>query len=203
MHRSSAAAANRVARFHIGIPFLTSLSASPGILRASAHKEPIVGRPRCGSVYIHCRCPWALAASTSTEAPERSDRGARKGDAEGAIDDGNTLIDSSARQLAFLAGLESHIVEQRRLAESVFGDLIGVVNTLPLPGKVQQRVSHRFAELRRPDDEGFRNRGMVDPLDLTAGGLFDDPIRAADMVVRWLGNYAEGHHRASSNRDWN
>src|SRR5215831_10155009 len=85
--------------------------------------------------------------------------GARKGDAEGAIDDGNTLIDSSARQLAFLAGLESHIVEQRRLAESVFGDLIGVVNTLPPPEKVQQRVPHRFAELRRPDDEGLRNRG--------------------------------------------
>src|SRR4029077_9175734 len=72
----------------------------------------------------------------------RSDltRGARKGDAQGAIDDGNTLVDSRARQLAFLTGLESHIVEQCRFGESIFGDLIGVVNTLPPAEKVQQLV---------------------------------------------------------------
>jgi hypothetical protein len=57
-----------------------------------------------------------------------------------AIDDGNALVDRGARQLAFLAGLESYIVEQCRFGEGVFGDLIGVVNTLPPAEKVQQRV---------------------------------------------------------------
>ena len=39
-----------------------------------------------------------------------------------------------------LAGLESHIVEQGRFGESIFGDRIGVVNTLPPAEKVQQVV---------------------------------------------------------------
>ena len=36
-----------------------------------------------------------------------------------------------AGQLAFLAGLESHIVQQRRFSEGIFGDHVGVMNTLP------------------------------------------------------------------------
>ena len=46
------------------------------------------------------------------------------------------MFDTGARQLAFLAGLELHLVEQRRHGESIL-DLIGVVNTLPPPEKVQ------------------------------------------------------------------
>ena len=134
--------------------------------------------------------------------PERSGWGARKGDAQGAIDDGNTLVDRGARQLAILAGLESHIVEQCRFGESIFGDLIGVVNTLPPAEKVQQLVRIGSQGVSA-SGEGFRNRGTVDPVNLTAGGLFDNAIRASHMVVGGLVNHAEGHHCAASSSDWN
>jgi hypothetical protein len=41
----------------------------------------------------------------------------------------------------------------------------------------------------------------VDPVNLTASGLFDNAVRAAHIVVGGLGNYAEGHHRAASSSD--
>ena len=44
----------------------------------------------------------------------------RKDDTQGTIDDGNSLIDGGAGQLAFLAGLESHIVQQCRFSEGIF-----------------------------------------------------------------------------------
>src|SRR5262249_54041124 len=44
---------------------------------------------------------------------------------------------------------------------------------------------------------------LIDPVDLTAGGLFDNAVRAAHMVFGGLGNYPEGHHRAASSSDWN
>ena len=116
---------------------------------------------------------------------------------------GLPMIDSGARQLAFLAGLESHIIEQRRFGESIIGDLIGVVHTLPPSEKMQQRVRVGSQSCVGQTAKGFVIEVMVDPVDLTAGRLFDDAIRAADMVVRALGNYAERHHCAASNRDWN
>ena len=135
----------------------------------------------------------------------RSDltRGARKGDAQGAIYDGNTLVDRGARQLGFLAGLESHIVEQCRFGERTRADLISMVNTLPPPEKVQQLVRVGSQSCVGQAAQGFVIEILVDPFDLTAGQLLDNAVRAAHMVVGWLGNYAERHHRAASSKDWN
>src|SRR4030095_6609270 len=101
----------------------------------------------------------------------RSDltRGARKGSAQGAIDDGTTLVDGAPRQLAFLAGLESHIVEQRRFGEIVFGDHIGVVNTLPPAKEVQQLVCVGSQSGVGQTAKGFVVEVLVDPVNLTAG----------------------------------
>jgi hypothetical protein len=122
-------------------------------------------------------------------------------DAQGAIDDGNTLVDGGPRQLAFLAGLESHIVEQRRFGEIVFGDHIGVVNTLPPAKEVQQLVCLSSQSSVGQTAKGFVVEVLVDPVNLTAGRLFNNPIRASHMVVGGLVNHAEGHHCATSSSD--
>src|SRR5205823_14991665 len=51
--------------------------------------------------------------------------------------------------------------------------------------------------------KGFVVEVLVDPINLAAGRLLDNAVRAAHMVVRWLGNYAECHHCAASSSDWN
>src|SRR5579872_2288265 len=127
----------------------------------------------------------------------------RKGDTQGTIDDGNALIDCGAGQLAILTGLESHIVQHCRFGEGVFGDYISVVNTLPPPEKVQQLVRIGSQGGVGQAAEHFVVEVLVDPVNLTAGGLFNDAIRAAHMVVGGLVNYTEGHHCAASSRDWN
>src|ERR1019366_4659189 len=42
---------------------------------------------------------------------------------------------------------------------------------------------------------------LVDPVNLMAGRLFDNAIRASHMVVGRLVNNAEGHHLAASSSD--
>src|ERR1700719_1575245 len=51
--------------------------------------------------------------------------------------------------------------------------------------------------------KGFVVEVLVDPINLAAGRLLDNAVRAVHMVVRGLGNYAKGHHCASSSKDWN
>jgi hypothetical protein len=127
---------------------------------------------------------------------------ARKGDPQGTIDDGNTLIDGGAGQLAFLAGLESHIVQQSRFGEGVFGDYVRVVNTLPPSEKVQQFVRLGSQGNVGQATEHFVVEVLVDPFDLTAG-LLDNAVRASHMIVGRLVNHAEGHDCAASSSDWN
>jgi hypothetical protein len=134
------------------------------------------------------------AASTSAETPERSDRERRESDAQGAIDNGNALVDGGAGQLAFLTGLESHIVEQCCFGEGTFGNRVGVVNTLPPPEKVQQFVRISAQGSVGQAAKGFVVEVLVDPVNLTPGRLFDNPIWAPHMVVGGLVNYVEGHH---------
>ena len=98
---------------------------------------------------------------------------------------------------------KSHIVEQCRFGESIFGDLIGVVNTLPPAEKVQQLVRVGSQSSVGQTAKGFVIEVLVDPFNLTAGRLLDNAVRAADMIVRRLGNYTECHQRAASRRHWN
>ena len=65
----------------------------------------------------------------------------------------------AAGQLAFLAGLESHIVQQCRFGECIFGDRVGVVNALPPAEKVQQLVRIASQGGVRQAAEASRNRG--------------------------------------------
>jgi hypothetical protein len=118
----------------------------------------------------------------------------RKGDTQGTIDDGNALIDGGAGQLAFLAGLESHIVQQCRFGQGIFGDRVSVVNTLPPPEKVQQLVRICSQGGVGQAAEHFVVEVPVDPVNLAAGGLLDNAIRAVHMVGGRLVSYAEGHH---------
>jgi hypothetical protein len=99
----------------------------------------VLTRNRSGQA-VACRCPSAHAASRSFEIPEQSDEEHRGTDAQGAIDNGNALVDGGAGQRRLLTGLESHIVEQCRFGEGIFGDRVGVMNTLPPTEKVQQLV---------------------------------------------------------------
>ena len=78
-----------------------------------------------------------------------------------------------------------------------------MVNTLPPPEKVQQLVRIGSQGGVGQAAEHFVVEVLVDPVNLTAGGLFDNAIRAAHMVVGRLVNYAEGHHCAASSSDWN
>jgi hypothetical protein len=77
------------------------------------------------------------------------------------------------------------------------------MNTLPPPQKVQQLVGICSQGGVGQAAEHFVVEILVDPVNLAAGGLFNDAIRAVHMVVRRLVNHAEGHHCVASSRDWN
>ena len=51
--------------------------------------------------------------------------------------------------------------------------------------------------------KGFIVEVLVDPVNLTAGRLLDNAIRASHMVIGPLVNDAESHHCAASSSDWN
>src|SRR5439155_18449253 len=60
--------------------------------------------------------------------------------AEGALGDGDAVIDGGRRRPRLLAGLEAHVIEERGLAKVTFPNVTGVMNTLPPANKVQQVV---------------------------------------------------------------
>jgi hypothetical protein len=60
--------------------------------------------------------------------------------AEGAIGDGDAVIDGRGGRPRLLTGLEAHIIEERGLGKVAFSNLAGVMNTLPPANKVQQAV---------------------------------------------------------------
>jgi hypothetical protein len=128
-------------------------------------------------------------------------RHVRKDNTQGTIDDGNALIDGGTGQLAFLAGLESHIVQQGRFGEGIFGYRVSMVNTFPPPEKVQQFVRICSQGGVGQAAEHLVVEVLIDPGNLTAGGLVDNAIRTSHVVVGRLVNHAEGHHRAASSSD--
>ena len=128
-------------------------------------------------------------------------RSVGKGDTQGTVYDANALIDGGTGQLAFLAGLESHVVQQCRFGEEIFDDRVGMVNPLPPPKKVQQFVRIRSQGGVGQAAEHFVVEVLVDPVNLTTGGLFDNAIRTSHMIVGRLMDHTEGHHRAASSSD--
>src|SRR5215831_13240288 len=99
---------------------------------------------------------------------------AREGGAQGAIRDGNALVDGGAGERGFLTGLESHIVQQDRFGERLFDNRIRMVNTFPPTQKVQQ-VMGIAAEGKIGDAaQAFQIQIAVDPVDLAASGLLDN-----------------------------
>ena len=49
----------------------------------------------------------------------------------GAIGDGDAVIDEGRGRLAWLTGLEAHIVQEGGLGQITFSNVCGVMNTLP------------------------------------------------------------------------
>src|ERR1035437_8091326 len=128
---------------------------------------------------------------------------AREGAAQGAIRDGDALIDGGAGELGLLAGLESHVVQQGGLGERIFRNRIGVMNTFPPTDKVQQVLRITSEREVRYAAEAFEIQIAIDPIDLAARGLLDDAERAACVIGGRLVNDTEFHGRAASSRDWN
>ena len=98
--------------------------------------------------------------------------------AQGAIGDGDAVIDGGTGRPRLLAGLEPHIVQERRFGKVTFGDVAGVMNALPPADKVQQVVSVTAQGLVRQAADVLAVQITIDPADLPAGGLFDNANRA-------------------------
>ena len=128
---------------------------------------------------------------------------AREGGAQGAIRDGNALVDGGAGELGLLAGLESHVIQQGGLGERIFGNYIGVMHTFPPTDKVQQVLCIASEREVRDAAEAFEIQIAIDPFDLAAGGLLDDAERAVCLIGSGLVNDTELHERAASSSDWN
>src|ERR1700674_5653062 len=61
--------------------------------------------------------------------------------AEGAIGNGDAVIDGASGRPRLLAGLEAHGIQKGRLGKVCFGEVAGVMNALPPADEVQQVVS--------------------------------------------------------------
>ena len=85
----------------------------------------------------------------------------------------------AAGQLGLLTGLESHIVQQCRFGEGIFGDRVGVMNTLPPTEKVQQLVRITLQGMIRQAAKGLVIEVLIDPVNLTSCRLLDDAIRTS------------------------
>jgi hypothetical protein len=57
--------------------------------------------------------------------------------AEGAIGDGDSRINCGSGRSRLKAGLEPHIIQERRFGEILFCNVAGVMNTRPPAEKVQ------------------------------------------------------------------
>jgi hypothetical protein len=118
---------------------------------------------------------------------------AREGGAQGAIRDGNALVDRGAGELGLLAGLESHVVQQGGFGERIFGNGIGAMNIF-LPTDKAQQVLRITAEREVGHAaEAFEIQIAIDPIDLAARGLLDDPIGAACVIGGRLVNHTKSH----------
>ena len=113
--------------------------------------------------------------------------------AEGAIGDGDAVIDGGTGRPRLLAGLEAHIIQERRFGKVTFPNVAGVMNTLPPADKVQQVVSVDAQGRVRQAADVLAVQVTIDPADLPAGGLFDDTNRTLCFVGGLLVDHVELH----------
>jgi len=161
------------------------------------YPQPAQGQPRPADAH------WCTLPISLLEPRSNLPRGVREYDAQGAIHNGHALVDGTAGELAWLTGLESHIVQQCRFGECTFVDRVGVMNTLPPTEKVQQLVRITFQGIICQAAQGLVIEILIDPVNLTSGGLHDDAIRASCLIVGGLVDHTKRHGRAASSSDWN
>ena len=113
--------------------------------------------------------------------------------ADGAIGDGHAVIDGGRGRPRLLAGLETHIIQERGLGQVTFPNVAGVMNTLPPANKVQQVVSVGAQGGVRQAANIFAVQVTIDPADSPAGGLLDDTNRTLCVVGGLLVDHAELH----------
>ena len=104
--------------------------------------------------------------------------------AQGFIDNGNAWLMVAPDNGALLTRLESHIVEQCRFREGIFGDRVSAMNTLPPTEKVQQLVRITSQGMISQAAKGLVIEIPIDPVNLTSCCLHDDAVRASCRVVR-------------------
>ena len=123
--------------------------------------------------------------------------------AKGAIGDGDAVIDGGTGRQRLLAGLEFHIIQERRLGQITFEHVAGMMNTLPPANKVQQVISADAQSGVRQAADVLAVEVAIDPADLPAGGLLDDTNRTPGWVGSLLADDVELHIGAASKREWN
>src|SRR6516164_10804194 len=94
--------------------------------------------------------------------------------AEGAVRDGDGVIDGGRGRSKGSAGLEAHIIQERRLGQVPFDDLGRVMETLPPANKVQLVESVGSQGCVRQAADVFAVQVTIDPADLPAGSWLDD-----------------------------
>src|SRR5207244_6123525 len=94
--------------------------------------------------------------------------------AQGAVREGYTIVDGGSGRPRLSAGLEPHIIQERRFGEVAFDDVAGVMNTLPPADKMQEVVSVGAQRLVRQAANVLAVQETIDPADLAAGGLLDN-----------------------------
>jgi len=104
--------------------------------------------------------------------------------AEGFIDNGNAGVNGRTGQRRLLAGQESHVIEQCRFGKFIFGDRIGVMNTLPPAEKVQKLVRVTLQGMISEAANGLVVEIPTDPVNLTACCLHNHAVRTSRGVIR-------------------
>src|SRR6266705_304335 len=96
---------------------------------------------------------------------------------DGALGDGDAIIDSGRGRPRLLAGLEAHIFQERGFDKVAFANVAGVMNTLPPADKVQQVVGVDAQARVCQTANIFAIQITIDPANLAAGALLDDTNR--------------------------
>jgi hypothetical protein len=93
---------------------------------------------------------------------------------KGAVDDGGAVVDRGGGWPWLLAGLEAHILQQSRFAEVVFGNVAGVMDTVPPTKKMQQLMCIDAQGRISQAANILAVQETIDPGDLAACGLLDN-----------------------------
>ena len=90
--------------------------------------------------------------------------------ADCAISSSDAVVDGGGGGRRLLAGLEAHVIEQGRFAESRLEDIAGVMNALPPAHEVQQAMRVAVQTLVCQTADILAVQEAVDPTDALSGG---------------------------------